>query len=322
MKEILTKIERIGIVPVIKLEKEEDALPLAQALYEGGLPCAEITFRTDVCADAIRIMKNKYPEMIVGAGTVLTKKQVDLAIEAGAEFIVSPGLNPEIIEYCNNKNILIIPGCSNASDIEQAIKYELDVVKFFPAESAGGIKMIKALSAPYSKLKFMPTGGINAENLKEYLDFNKVIACGGTWMVPTDFINKKDFDGIKNLVKKAVENMLGFSLAHIGLNTKSSLEAENVAEKFENIFGFKKVGNPNSVFAGSYIEAMRLPYLGTNGHIAIATNYIERAVSYLKRNGIKINEESAKYNVEGKLGAIYLQEEIGNFAIHLVQRAK
>lgn len=322
MKDVLKRIEKIGIVPVIKLEKTEDALPLAKALCEGGLPCAEVTFRTDVCADVIKVMKENYPEMVIGAGTVLTKEQVDAAVEAGAEFIVSPGLNPEIVEYCNSKNIVITPGCANPSDVEQAIKYGLDVVKFFPAESAGGIKMIKALSAPYSKLKFMPTGGINAENLKSYLDFDKIIACGGTWMVPSDLIAKKDFKGIKNLVKTAVENMLGFSLAHIGLNMSSSDEAENVAEKFENIFGFKKAGNPNSVFAGSYIEAMRAPYLGANGHIAIGTNYIDRAVDYLERNGIKMNKESAKYNAEGKLGAIYLEEELGNFAVHLVQKAK
>lgn len=322
MKEILNKIEKIGIVPVVKLEKLEDAVPLAKALCEGGLPCAEVTFRTDICADVIKAMKEAYPEMVIGAGTVLTKEQVDAAIGAGAEFIVSPGLNPEIVEYCCSKNIVITPGCANPSDVEQALKFGLEAVKFFPAENAGGIKMIKALSAPYSKLRFMPTGGINADNLTSYLDFEKIIACGGTWMVPSELIEKKDFEGIKALTRTAVENMLGFSLAHIGLNMENSEEAESVANTFENIFGFKKAGNPNSVFAGSYIEAMRSPYLGKNGHIAIFTNYIERAVAYLERNGVKFNQESAKYNPAGKLGAIYLEQEIGGFAVHLVQKAK
>ncbi len=322
MKDILKKIEEIGIVPVVKLEKIEDALPLAKALCEGGLPCAEVTFRTEICADVIKVMKENYPEMVVGAGTVLTIKQVDEAMEAGAEFIVSPGLNPEIVDYCNKKGIVITPGCANPSDVEQAIKYGLKTVKFFPAESAGGLKMIKAMSAPYINIKFMPTGGINAENLNTYLDFEKIIACGGTWMVPSDLIAKKDFDSIKNLTKTAVENMLGFSLAHIGLNTADSEEAENAADTFEKIFGFKKAANPNSIFAGSYIEAMRSPYLGKNGHIAIFTNYIERAIAYLERNGVKFNKESAKYNPAGKLGAIYLEQEIGGFAVHLVQKAK
>ncbi|WP_302821265.1 bifunctional 4-hydroxy-2-oxoglutarate aldolase/2-dehydro-3-deoxy-phosphogluconate aldolase [Fusobacterium ulcerans] len=322
MKGILKKIEKIGIVPVIKLEKLEDAVPLAKALCEGGIPCAEVTFRTDICVDVIKVMKETYPEMIIGAGTVLTKDQVDAAIKAGAEFIVSPGFNPEIVEYCNGKKIIITPGCTTPSDIEQALKLGLEAVKFFPAENAGGIKMIKALSAPYEKLKFMPTGGINIDNIKSYLDFDKVIACGGTWMVPSELIEKKNFEQIKILTRITVENMLGFSLAHIGLNMASSEEAESVVDTFESIFGFKKAENPNSIFAGSYIEAMRSPYLGKNGHIAIFTDYIERAVAYLERNKIKLNQESAKYNSAGKLGAIYLENEIGGFAIHLVQKAK
>lgn len=322
MNKILEKIYKIGIVPVVKIENVEDSVPLAKALCEGGIPCAEVTFRTDACGEAIKRMKKAYPNMLIGAGTVLTKKQVDEAIQSGAEFIVSPGLNPEIVEYCISKNILITPGCSNPSDVEQAIKYNLDVVKFFPAESSGGIKMIKAMSAPYKNIKFMPTGGINEQNLREYLDNEKVIACGGTWMIPDELIIKKDFDGIRKLVMKAVEKMLGFELAHIGLNMKNSEEANDAVDKFEKIFGFKKAENPNSIFAGKYIEAMRNPYLGKNGHIAIFSNYIERAVDYLERNGIALNKESAKYSPEGKLGAIYLKDEIANFAVHLVQKAK
>lgn len=209
MNEILKKIEKIKIVPVVVLEDVIDAAPLANALCKGGLACAEVTFRTKRAAEVLRKMKATRPDMLVGAGTVLTKEQVDEAINAGAEFVVSPGLNPEIVEYCINKEITIIPGCANPSDIEQALKYHLEVVKFFPAEALGGLKLIKAMSAPYKDVKFMPTGGINLKNVKEYLSFKPVIACGGTWMVPKDMVENKEFDKIERLTKEAVEAIKG-----------------------------------------------------------------------------------------------------------------
>ena len=320
MEKLLQKIYEIGIVPVIKIDSAEDAAPLAKALCNGGLPCAEVTFRTEACVEAIKEMKKNCPEILLGAGTVSTIEQVVEAVEAGAEFIVTPGFNPEVIEYCVKNNILVLPGCSSASDMERALKYNLEVVKVFPAESIGGIKLIKSLAAPYSKMKFMPTGGINKDNLREYLSFDKIVACGGTWMVPNELVKNKDFIGIEKLVKNAVEEMLDFELAHIGLNTETDEEALKVVNPFEKLFGFKKAENPNSIFAGKYIEAMRSPYLGEKGHIGIFTKDIERAVAYLKRMGISFNEESKKYNPQGKLGAIYLEDEIGKFAVHLVQK--
>ena len=188
MNPIIEQISRIGIVPVIALEDAKDAAPLAKALQRGGIGCAEVTFRTKAAQEAIRIMTKECPEMLVGAGTVLNAQQVDQAVEAGAKFIVSPGLNPATVSYCVEKKIPVLPGTANPSDIEAALSLGLDTVKFFPAEAAGGIKMIKAMSAPYGNVKFMPTGGINADNLKEYLDFEKVIACGGSWMVKKDLI--------------------------------------------------------------------------------------------------------------------------------------
>ena len=188
MNEVLEQIRKIGIVPVVKLDRVEDAVPLAESLCKGGLPCAEVTFRTAAAAGAIAAIRKAFPDMLLGAGTVLTTKQVDEAMEAGATFIVSPGLNPEVVKYCVDNKIPVTPGCSNPSDIEQAISLGLDVVKFFPAEAAGGLAMIKAMSAPYVNMKFMPTGGISAKNLNEYLSFNKIIACGGSWMVKDDLI--------------------------------------------------------------------------------------------------------------------------------------
>lgn len=204
MNEILTQIENTGIVPVVVLDDPKDAEPLAEALCSGGLPCAEVTFRTPAAAQSIRIMSEKFPHMLIGAGTVLTTEQVDSAVDAGAKFIVSPGLNPRIVKYCTERNIVITPGCANPSDVEQAIEDGLDVVKFFPAEQAGGLAYIKAIAAPYAGIKFMPTGGINPKNVRDYLAYDRILACGGSWMVKGDLIRDGKFDEIRELVKEAV----------------------------------------------------------------------------------------------------------------------
>ena len=204
MNEVLEKLGQYGIVPVVVLNDSKDAAPLADALCDGGLACAEVTFRTEAAADSIRIMTEKHPEMLVGAGTVLTTKQVDEAVEAGAKFIVSPGLNPTIVKYCIEKNIPITPGVATPSEMEQAIELGLNLVKFFPAEPSGGLAMINAVAAPYTMLKFMPTGGINPNNVKDYLNSDKIFACGGSWMVKGNLINNGNFDKIKELTKEAV----------------------------------------------------------------------------------------------------------------------
>ena len=320
MNEVLSKIQIMGIVPVIKLDDSKDAVPLAKALCEGGLPCAEITFRTSAAEESIRLMREAFPEMLIGAGTVLTTEQVDLAVNAGATFIVSPGLNLRVARYCIDKNIPVIPGCSTPSDIEAAIELGLEVVKFFPAEAAGGLPMIKAMAAPYVNMKFMPTGGINPSNLISYLDFPKIIACGGSWMVNDNLVRSGDFNKIKEMTKEAVTMMLGFELRHVGINTTDENNAVQIAGSFEKLFGFTKKEGKSSVFAGTAIEVMKQPYLGEKGHIAIQTNYIERAIFNLQQQGYSFNEESKKYNDNGKLVAIYLYEEFGGFAVHLVQK--
>ena len=318
MNKVLEEIYKIGIVPVIAIEDAKDAVPLAGALIDGGLPCAEVTFRTAAAEDAIKAMTKAYPDMLVGAGTVLTTEQVDRAVNAGAKFIVSPGLNPEVVKYCVGKNIPICPGCSNPSDIEQAISFGLDTVKFFPAEAAGGLSMIKAMSAPYTNIKFMPTGGINANNLNDYLAFRKIIACGGSWMVKSDLIKAGDFAKITAMTKEAVEKMLGFAIKHVGINASDESEADAVANEYEALFGFaKKVGN-SSIFAGSAVEVMKTPYLGKNGHIAISTNNVDRAFYHLGRKGCEFDMSTAKYDVDGHLKVVYLKNEIGGFAVHLV----
>ena len=319
MNPVLEKIQKLGIVPVVVLNNAKDASPLAKALCNGGLPCAEVTFRTDAAEEAIRIMSQEFPEMLVGAGTVLTTDQVDRAVAAGAKFIVSPGLNPKIVRYCIERNIPITPGTCNPSDVELAIELGLEVVKFFPAEASGGLDMIKAMSAPYTNVRFMPTGGINQKNLTTYLDFPKIIACGGSWMVSGDLIKEGNFDKIRELTEDALHSMLGFELAHIGINCEGESEADEVADAFGKMFGFgKKTGN-SSIFAGSFIEAMKSKYLGKNGHIAIKTRYIDRAVYYLESQGFELDMDTAKYKND-KLTAVYLKAQVGGFAIHLVQK--
>ena len=203
MKELAEKFQKFGVVPVVVLEDTKDAAPLAKALVEGGLPCAEVTFRTEAAEASIRLMAEQYPEMLIGAGTVLTKEQVDAAVNAGAKFIVSPGFDPEIVDYCLEKEIPVLPGCISPSEVAQAVKRGLNIVKFFPAEAAGGLAMIKAMAAPYTSLKFMPTGGINAKNLKEYLSCDKILCCGGSWMVKGDLVKAGEFDKIREMTKEA-----------------------------------------------------------------------------------------------------------------------
>lgn len=320
MNEVLEQISNIGIVPVIVLDDTKDARPLAEALIKGGLPCAEVTFRTKAAAEVIKIITESFPTMLVGAGTVLTTEQVDLAVKSGAKFIVSPGFNPKIVKYCIERDINIIPGASNPSDIEQAIEFGLDVVKFFPAEAAGGLNMIKSMAAPYSQIKFMPTGGINEENICEYLDFDRVIACGGSWMVKKELISEGRFDEIRRITERAVRKMLGFEVTHIGINCESEKEADMVASKFSEIFGFDKNIKNSSIFAGVNIEVMKKEGRGHRGHIAIGTSNVERAKNFLKSvKNMNFLEDSAIIR-NSRLTALYLEDEIGGFAIHLVQK--
>jgi len=204
MKDLLNKLSDFGIVPVVTLDDSKNAALAARALIEGGLPCAEIVFRTQAAEESMRIVSQEFPQMLLGAGTVLTTRQADLAVAAGAAFVVSPGFNPKVVEYCLSKKIPIIPGCMTPSEIEAAMELGLEAVKFFPAEAAGGIKMLRALSAPYPDVRFMPTGGININNLCTYLAFDKVVACGGSWMIAKELINSGDFEGITKLIKEAV----------------------------------------------------------------------------------------------------------------------
>ncbi len=316
--DIIKELSLIGIVPVIKIDNAADAKPLAKALIDGGLPCAEVTFRTACAKEAISIISREYPDMIVGAGTVLTKAQVDDAIEAGAKFIVSPGFNPEVVKYCQEKGCPIVPGINNPSGIEAALELGLKTVKFFPAEQSGGLPMIKAMSAPYGGVTFMPTGGVSPANVNDYLAFPKIICCGGSWMVKPEMIAAGDFDGITKLVREAVDTMLGFKLVHVGINPEGDT-AENAASTLANYFSFASRATSKSVFSNEQLEFMTNKGPGTHGHIAIKTNNVDRAVYHLSRRGVKFDLSTATYDDKGNMKFVYLADEINGFAYHLVK---
>jgi 2-dehydro-3-deoxyphosphogluconate aldolase/(4S)-4-hydroxy-2-oxoglutarate aldolase len=318
MQKIIEEIGLVGIVPVIAIEKADYAEPLTQALIEGGLPCAEVTFRTPAAKDTIAIIAKAFPAMLLGAGTVLTIDQVKTAVDSGAKFIVSPGFNPKVVEYCLANNIPITPGVATPSEIEVAMGFGLEVVKFFPAEANGGLKFLKAICAPYKNVKFIPTGGVDETNLLSYLKFPRIHACGGSWMSKSDLITGKKFDEIKQLTHQAVNLMLGFDLRHVGINMPDADHAVRTVDQLQKVFGFSAKDTPGSIFVGTQFEVLKRTFLGAHGHIAIATNFIERAIAHLRRQGIGIKSET-KNELDGKLQTVYLDLEVGGFAFHLVQ---
>lgn len=315
--EFISFLECAGIVPVIKLEDTEDAVALAKALRDGGIYSAEVTYRAAGADKVISAMVKAFPDMLVGAGTVLTEENVDKAIEAGAKFCVAPGLNPKVVAHCLEKGVPFVPGVSSGSQIEQAMELGLDFVKFFPAEQAGGLAYIKAVSAPYSNMRFMPTGGINENNLNTYLAFSKIVCCGGSWIVPDKLIKAKDWAGITSLCRAAVDKMIGYRLLHVGFNCADEGDAFVCAEKMRAAFGFETKAGNSSVFAGKGFEFMKAPYLGKNGHIAIGVNSVKRALEDLRRKGYEPDLDTAKYDASGNMKAVYIKGEIGGFAIHL-----
>ncbi len=319
MEDLYQKLYETGIIPVIKIDDAENAVPLAKALIDGGLPAAEITFRTAAAADAIKAITQAFPDMLVGAGTVLTPEQADAAKAAGAQFIVSPGLNPKVVKHCIDIGIPMLPGCSNPSDIEAAIELGLDVVKFFPAEAAGGLPMLKAMAAPYGNIRFMPTGGLNENNILNYLSFDKIIAYGGSFMVKDEYIKNKEFDKIKSLTENAVKLMLGFKIKHVGINSENAEQAMAIAKTFAP-FGLELKDGNSSIFLNSDIEIMKTKFYGKLGHIAIETNFIKRAEAYLKSKGLKFIEESKKIDAKGNYKAVYIDADFGGFAVHLLQK--
>jgi 2-dehydro-3-deoxyphosphogluconate aldolase/(4S)-4-hydroxy-2-oxoglutarate aldolase len=317
--EVLKRLGEIGVIPVVRIENASDAVDLGRALLAGDLPVAEITFRTAAAEDAIRALSQNLSGLLVGAGTVLTVEQVKKAADAGAKFIVAPGFNPRVIDFCIGQGIPVVPGISSPTEIEFALERGLEVLKFFPAGATGGLDYLKAIAAPYKGVRFIPTGGVDPANLREYLSFDRVHAVGGTWIAKDAAISQHRFDEITRVAREAVAISLGFELAHVGINETSGEKAMAQAQALSHAFLFPIKEGASSVFAGTGFEIMKSPYLGAHGHIAVSTLSVARAIAFLGRKGIAVRPETAKEK-EGKLIAVYIDSEAAGFAIHLLQK--
>ena len=309
--DITKRIADIGIIPVVKLSEAEQAAPLCRALLAGGLPLAEITFRTAAAEEAIRIAAREVPQVLVGAGTVTSVDQADRAMAAGARFIVTPGFNNAVVRHCIDKGYPIYPGCPTTSDIELAREMGLRVVKFFPAEAMGGIKTIQAVSAPYPEMRFIPTGGVSEKNLAQYTASPKVAAVGGSWMVPADAVDRGDFAAVEALTRGAVRAMHGFCIHHVAFNCGSPEKAEETARVFERLFGWPYIPGEGADHAGRFIETMKGQARGATGHIAVGVNDMVRARAYLEAMG-------AAFAEGGGANVAWLQEEVFGFALQLI----
>lgn len=317
--DVLKRLESCGIVPVVVLEDAADAVPTAQAMVAGGIDVMEITFRTSAAEESIRNVAAQCQNVLVGAGTVITLEQCKRAVEAGAKFIVSPGFDEDVVRWCVENQIAVLPGCVTPTEIMAAMKYGLKAVKFFPAGVYGGLSAMKALSAPFGSVRFVPTGGVGENNVGEYIAAPYIIAVGGSWVCPKNDISSHKFERITELCRTARRNMLGFEVAHIGINCENNDVSEGVVNDLAGMFGFSVKRGNSSDFVTDGIEVMKTPYLGTNGHIAVKTNCMPAAIRELEKRNWKIDYDTAKFKGDS-MKAVYLKNEIGGFAIHLLQK--
>jgi 2-dehydro-3-deoxyphosphogluconate aldolase/(4S)-4-hydroxy-2-oxoglutarate aldolase len=306
---VLDQIGLFGIVPVIAISDARHARGLGAALLGGGLACAEVTFRTAAALESIRELTSAYPTMLVGAGTVLTTEQAEDAVEAGARFIVSPGLNRTVVEYCVEKSVPITPGVLTPTEVEAALGLGLDVVKFFPAEASGGLKYLKAVAAPYTSLRFIPTGGIDTSNLLQYLRFPRTLACGGSWMVKADLISEKRFQEIEKLTSNAVAELLGLELQR--KQGQSGEEFAALAAECTRELGIRvSAGEPRG--KGEFVPSV------PEGDICVQTHFLERAVHYIRMKGID-TETGTGAESAGSGRSIQLNRPVGGSRVWLVQ---
>ncbi|MGE4275569.1 MAG: bifunctional 4-hydroxy-2-oxoglutarate aldolase/2-dehydro-3-deoxy-phosphogluconate aldolase [Lawsonibacter sp.] len=316
----LNIIQAHGIIPVLGLTRPETAPMVAAALRKGGLPLLEVTMRAERAMDCLKAIKATDSDTLVGAGTILHPEQVDQAKQAGADFIVTPGFNPKVVTHCLELGLPVVPGCVTPTEIEAGLELGLNVFKFFPSEPLNGMATIRQLCGPYGNIRFIPTAGITLTNLEQYLSSDKIAAVGGSFMAPAALVEAQDWAGITALCQSAVEKSLGFSLAHIGINGENKEEGLATARWFFDRFGFPVKEGGKSNFAASYVECCNQKFPGKYGHIGIFTLSPERAVAYFQSKGIPMREEFKNVDAKGNLVAVYLAEEIGGFAVHVVKK--
>lgn len=308
-----------GLVPVLKIDRTEDAVPLCRALLAGGISTAEITFRTANAAASIAAVAKELPRMKVGAGTITTIEQAKEALAVGAVFLVAPAFNPELVKWCLDAKAPIFPGTSSASEVDAAIRLGISIVKFFPAEQSGGLAAIKALSGPFPNVRFMPTGGVNLKNLATYLSFPKIVACGGSFMAPDKLINEGRWDEITALTQEAVAAAQGFELAHVGVHCQNDAEAKALAGDLNKLTALPVKDGNSSLFVGSGVEVCKSRGQFTT-HIAYAVNNVERGAQYLAAKGFELDEASVKRDSSGAMTLVYLKQCFGGAAIHLTAK--
>ena len=316
--DVLKRLAQSGVVPVVVLEDAKDAVPTAKAMLAGGIDVMEITFRTAAAAGSIKAVAQECPDMVVGAGTVINLEQCKLAVECGAKFIVSPGYDEETVAWCCDNGIPVTPGCVTPTEIMMALKHGLKVLKFFPANVYGGLSAIKSLAGPFGGVKFIPTGGVNAQNLAEFISSPYIHAVGGSWICPKADIAAGNFDKITALCKEARKSLLGFEVAHIGINTPDADAAMDVCKAFNDAFDFNVKQGNSSNFASTGVEVMKTMFKGANGHIAIRTNKMIPAIAEMERRGYELDMDSVKDR--DNIKAVYFKNEIGGFAVHLLQK--
>ena len=316
--DVLKRLAQSGVVPVVVLEDAKDAVPTAKAMLAGGIDVMEISFRTAAAADSIKAVAQECPDMVVGAGTVINLEQCKLAVECGAKFIVSPGYDEETVAWCCDNGIPVTPGCVTPTEIMMALKHGLKVLKFSPANVYGGLSAIKSLAGPFGGVKFIPTGGVNAQNLAEFISSPYIHAVGGSWICPKADIAAGNFDKITALCKEARKTLLGFEVAHIGINTPDADAAMDVCKAFNDAFDFNVKQGNSSNFASTGVEVMKTMFKGANGHIAIRTNKMIPAIAEMERRGYELDMDSVKD--KNNIKAVYFKNEIGGFAVHLLQK--
>jgi 2-dehydro-3-deoxyphosphogluconate aldolase/(4S)-4-hydroxy-2-oxoglutarate aldolase len=317
--DVLKRLGENALIPVVVIDDVNDALKTAQALLSGGIDVIEITLRTEAALESIKIIAQSCPDILVGAGTVMDYKQAQRAVDMGAKFIVSPGFDEDLVSWCVDHDVATTPGCVTPTEIMAALKYNLNVLKFFPAGVYGGLSAMKGLSGPFPNVRFIPTGGINMENIAEFSAAPFVHTVGGSWVCARKDILENNFERITALCREAVNNALGFQFSHMGINAADKNDAQRIAAVFGDIFGFSAKEGNSSFFSGVSIEIVKGEGRGVNGHIAISTNHIERAIAFLQKKGYEMNQSTGKMK-NGRLTAIYLEQEIAGFSVHLVQK--
>lgn len=313
--DIIKQLELAGITPLIKIDDPKDALPLVGALTAAGINTVEVTFRTSAAKDVLKLISGKCKTMLVGAGTIISVEQVNDAVRAGAKYIVTPSFNPKVVDRCIELGVPIFPGCSNPTDIEQAYERGLRVVKFFPAELLGGVNMLKALSAPYPFMRFIPTGGIREDNLNDYLGFNKVLCCGGTYVVDENLLKQKKFQEITRIARESVNKMLDIKLDHVAINTDMKTGTE-LLKTFSKLSGEVYQPTEDKVCG---IEVVRENHNGNIGHIAFSSSNLERCIYYLAQRGFTV-DMSTIVKENGKISKLHLAGDNAGFTIQLIKK--